>query len=493
MVFGLLRPSIRNLSRDRIMGISVETIIDRLGGSHEAARLTGVGTEAVRKWRQARVIPSKHWTAIIRATGLGLGDLQAAVGAGLEAESTEAPPPGATAALLLADGTLLWGRGFGAHTGTNIGNQIGTRTGDARPGIGEICFCTGITGYQETLTDPSFAGQIITFTFPHIGNVGVNGEDEEATNVAARGLVVHRDLTAASNWRATRGLDAWLCARGIPGICDVDTRALTLRIRDGGPQTAVLLHPEVPVFDLAAARARVRDWPGLEGMDLAREVSCTQSYEWREGIWRWGAAGVDRPSTSVARHRRVVAVDYGAKRNILRCLVSAGCDVTVVPATATAAEILSHDPDGVFLSNGPGDPQATAAYAVPAIRGVLDAGKPVFGICLGHQLLALALGARTYKLDQGHRGANQPVRDLATGRVEITSQNHGFAVDDASLPDGVRVTHVSLFDGSNEGIASDRLPAFSVQYHPEASPGPSDSVHLFDRFVALMNQSVSGA
>ncbi len=462
------------------MAISVETIIDRLGGAQEAARLAGVGTEAVRKWRQARVIPSKHWTAIIGATGLGLADLQAAaVEGGDEAELAEVAPAGATAALVLADGTLLWGRGFGAYTS------------DATHGIGEICFCTGITGYQETLTDPSYAGQIITFTFPHIGNVGVNGEDEEATNVAARGLVVHRDLTAASNWRATHGLDAWLRARGIPGICDVDTRALTLRIRDGGPQTAVLLHPEAKPFDIAAARARARDWPGLEGMDLAREVSCTQSYAWREGIWRWG--GVDPSAAPAAARRRVVAVDYGAKRNILRCLVSAGCDVTVVPATASAAEILSHDPDGVFLSNGPGDPQATAAYAVPAIRGVLDAGKPVFGICLGHQLLALALGARTYKLDQGHRGANQPVRDLATGRVEITSQNHGFAVDDASLPEGVRVTHVSLFDGSNEGIASDRWPAFSVQYHPEAGPGPSDSVHLFERFTALMDGSGSGA
>ncbi len=455
------------------MGISVETIIDRLGGAQEAARLTGVGTEAVRKWRQARVIPAKHWSAVIRATGLALADLQAAIDVHGEPEDPGSPPAGATAALLLADGTLLWGRGFGAYTGMEVG--------EGRSGIGEICFCTGITGYQETLTDASYAGQIITFTFPHIGNVGVNAEDEEATNVAARGLVVHRDLSAASNWRATHGLDAWLKARGIPGICDVDTRALTLRIRDGGPQTAVLLHPESRLFDLDAARARASGWPGLEGMDLAREVSCTQSYKWREGVWRWGGA-----AAPAAARRRVVAVDYGAKRNILRCLVSAGCEVTVVPATASAAEILSHDPDGVFLSNGPGDPQATAAYAVPAIRGVLDAGKPVFGICLGHQLLALALGASTYKLDRGHRGANQPVRDLATGRVEITSQNHGFAVDDASLPDGVRVTHVSLFDGSNEGIASDRLPAFSVQYHPEASPGPSDSAHLFDRFVALM-------
>ncbi len=455
------------------MGISIETVIEKLGGSQNAARLTGVGTEAVRKWRQARTIPPKHWPAVIRATGLGWADLQSfsdSVDSGL-VETVEAAPAGATAALVLADGSVLWGRGFGAHTTA------------AKPGLGEICFCTGLTGYQETLTDPSFAGQIITFTFPHIGNVGVNVEDEEATNIAACGVVVKQDLTAPSNWRATQGLDAWLKSRGIPGICDVDTRALTIRIRELGPQGAILVHLEKPLFDLAALRGQVRAWPGLEGMDLAREVSCTQSYAWTAGVWDWAGTGA-----RAAARKRVVAVDYGAKRNILRCLVTAGCTVTVVPATATAEEILAHEPDGVFLSNGPGDPQATAAYAVPAIRGVLDAGKPVFGICLGHQLLALALGATTYKLDQGHRGVNQPVRDLATGRVEITSQNHGFAVDDRSLPADVRITHVSLFDGSNEGIASDRLPAFSVQYHPEASPGPSDSFHLFERFVALMDR-----
>ncbi len=448
------------------MGLSVETIIERLGGAQNAARLTGVGTEAVRKWRQARSIPPKHWSAVIAATGLALGDLQAAARqAGAEACASAGPPPGATAALVLVDGDVLWGRGFGAHTAAD------------RPGIGEICFSTGLTGYQETLTDPSFAGQIITFTFPHIGNVGVNAEDKEAINIAARGLVVKQDVTEPSSWRAGRSLDAWLRARGVPGICDVDTRALTIRIRELGPQTALLAYPEDGGFDLADLRARARDWPGLEGMDLARAVSCTQSYGWTEGIWN---------RTAPAPRKRVVAVDYGAKRNILRCLVQAGCAVTVVPATATAEEILAHAPDGVFLSNGPGDPQATAEYAVPAIRGILAARTPVFGICLGHQLLALALGASTYKLEQGHRGANQPVRDLATGRVEITSQNHGFAVDDRSLPDGVRTTHVSLFDGSNEGIASDRFAAFSVQYHPEASPGPSDSSHLFDRFMAVM-------
>ncbi len=466
------------------MGISVETVIEKLGGLQNAARLTGVGTEAVRKWRQARTIPSKHWVAVIRATGLQMADLQAA---DLQAGTAEADPesdhPGrdlddavpaaATAALVLADGSVLWGRGFGAHTTA------------ASPGIGELCFCTSLTGYQETITDASFAGQIITFTFPHIGNVGVNPEDEEAVNIAARGIVVKQDLTAPSNWRATQGLDAWLKLRGIPGICDVDTRALTIRLRERGPQSAILAYPDSGAFDLASLRGQVRAWPGLEGMDLAREVSCTQSYDWRDGVWNWAAERGARAPAPAGRH--VVAVDYGAKRNILRCLVSAGCTVTVVPATATAEEILAHRPDGVFLSNGPGDPQATAAYAVPAIRGVLDAGTPVFGICLGHQLLALALGATTYKLDQGHRGANQPVRDLATGRVEITSQNHGFAVDDKNLPADVRITHVSLFDGRNEGIASDRLPAFSVQYHPEASPGPSDSFYLFERFVALID------
>ena len=456
------------------MGISVETIIERLGGPHNAARLTGVGTEAVRKWRQARTIPPKHWTAVIQATGLGLADLQAAQGDPSPSPSqtaSETAPAGATGALVLADGSVLWGRGFGAHTPREA------------PGIGELCFSTGLTGYQETLTDPSFAGQIITFTFPHIGNVGANPQDEEAINIAARGLVVRQDLTAPSNWRAAQSLDSWLATRGIPGICDIDTRALTLRIRDLGPQTAILAYPADGRFDLAALLEQARAWPGLEGMDLAREVSCTQSYSWRDGVWR-------APPVVATRH--VVAVDYGAKRNILRCLVSAGCAVTIVPATATAEEILSHRPDGVFLSNGPGDPQATASYAVPAIRGVLDADIPVFGICLGHQLLALALGARTYKLDQGHRGANQPVKNLATGRVEITSQNHGFAVDEKSLPDDVRVTHVSLFDGSNEGIASDRLPAFSVQYHPEASPGPSDSSYLFERFAGLMDSKARG-
>ena len=453
------------------MAATVDSIIDRLGGPESAARLTGVSTEAVRKWRQAEAIPSRHWTAIIAATGLTLSDLQGGLVLSPRTRIPEADdvPSGATAALVLGDGGVFWGRGFGAFT-------------SAPAPVGEVCFNTGITGYQETLTDPSYAGQIITFTFPHIGNVGTNQEDIEAATIAARGLVVKQDVTEPSNWRAAQHLDAWLRARGIAGLCGVDTRALTVRIRDGGAPTGVLAFPGDGRFDLAALRAQAAEWPGLEGMDLAREVSCRQVYAWDETRWAWP----DGAGRQTAGKHHVVAVDYGAKRNILRCLASAGCRVTVVPATATAEDILRHAPDGVFLSNGPGDPAATGEYAVPAIRGVLDAGVPLFGICLGHQLLALALGARTYKMARGHRGGNQPVKDLSSGRVEITSQNHGFAVDPETLPPTARVTHVSLFDGSNEGLACDDRPAFSVQYHPEASPGPSDSHYLFERFVGMI-------
>jgi carbamoyl-phosphate synthase small subunit len=450
------------------MSVSIEDVIELLGGAEAASRLTGVGTEAVRKWRQARAIPPKHWPLVLAATGLSLGDLEAA---GPMASSTETSvPAGATAALVLADGAVFWGAGFGANTASG------------GPVPAEICFNTGMTGYQETLTDPSYAGQVIAFTFPHIGNVGANAEDIEATTVFARGLVVQQAVTEAANWRAAQGLDAWLRAQGIAGISGVDTRALTVRIRDGGAPSGVLAYPADGRFDLAALQAAAAAWPGLEGMDLAREVSCTQSYRWDETVYAWpGGYG-----TNAAPRLHVVAVDYGAKRNILRNLASAGCRVTVVPAASTAEDILRHRPDGVFLSNGPGDPAATGIYAVPAIQGVLAAEVPIFGICLGHQLLALALGGRTYKLDRGHRGANQPVKDLVSGKVEITSQNHGFAVDDASLPEGVMVTHRSLFDGSNEGIACAGKRAFSVQYHPEASPGPSDSAHLFTRFVDMM-------
>ncbi|MDA8253944.1 MAG: glutamine-hydrolyzing carbamoyl-phosphate synthase small subunit [Rhodospirillales bacterium] len=452
------------------MAIQVDTIIARLGGPAAASRGLGVGTEALRKWRQNGVIPARHWPVLIQMLGVALADIPGAPSQETRPAMPDPtlPPEGADACLVLADGAVFWGRGFGAH-------------GAGKPA--EVCFNTGMTGYQETLTDPSYAGQIITFTFPHIGNVGANPEDLEAGTIAASGLVVKQDVTEPANWRAAQGLDGWLRAQGVAGLAGVDTRALTARIRDGGAPNGVLAYPADARFDIPALIARARDWPGLEGMDLARRVSCTQSYTWDETLWVWP----DGHGRQTAPRHHVVAVDYGAKRNILRCLAAAGCRVTVVPATATAEDILRHHPDGVFLSNGPGDPAATADYAVPAIRGVLASGKPLFGICLGHQLLALALGGRTYKLVRGHRGANQPVKDLLTGRVEITSQNHGFAVDEASLPEGVRVTHRSLFDGSNEGLACPGKRAFSVQYHPEASPGPTDSRHLFARFVAMMD------
>ncbi len=450
------------------MALSVDDIIRRLGGIEPTAELTGVSTEAVRKWRQARAIPSRHWPKLIAATGLALDSLPGA--APFATPPAEAPPAGATAALVLADGAVFWGRGFGAPTAPES------------PPAGEVCFNTGMTGYQETLTDPSYAGQIIIFTFPHIGNVGANPEDIEAATPAARGLAVRQDITAPSNWRARQPLDEWLKQHGMPGISGLDTRALTIRIRACGAPSGVLAYPADGRFDLPALAAQAAAWPGLEGMDLAREVSCTQSYEWDETRWAW-PAGFGRQGEP--RHH-VVAVDYGAKRNILRSLAAAGCRVTVVPAMATAEEILRQRPDGVFLSNGPGDPAATAAYAVPAIRDVLAAGVPLFGICLGHQLLALALGGRTFKMARGHRGANQPVKVIESGKIEITSQNHGFAVDPESLPPSARVTHVSLFDGTNEGFALTGRPVFAVQYHPEASPGPSDAHHLFRRFIQMI-------
>jgi carbamoyl-phosphate synthase small subunit len=378
-----------------------------------------------------------------------------------------APPPGATAALVLADGTVLWGRGIGA----------------AGRAIGEVCFNTSMTGYQEIMTDPSYAGQIVTFTFPHIGNVGANPEDVETGTTAARGLVLRDDITDPSNWRATRDFDDWLQSFGLIGIAGVDTRALTRRIRDAGAPTGVVIHAPDGDFDIAAALAEAEAWPGLEGMDLAKDVSCTQTYRWDQTRWELGTGygTLENPK------RKVVAIDFGAKRNILRCLASTGCDVTVVPATATAEDVLSHSPDGVFLANGPGDPAATGTYAVPTIKALLDTGLPMFGICLGHQMLALALGAQTGKMARGHRGANHPVKDLTTGKVEITSQNHGFQVLAESLPDTVEVTHVSLFDGSNEGLRLKDRPVFSVQYHPEASPGPQDSHYLFQRFVDLID------
>ncbi len=376
-------------------------------------------------------------------------------------------PARPTACLALADGTLFYGRGFGA-------------TGETQA---ELVFNTAMTGYQEILTDPSYAGQVVTFTFPHIGNVGVNDEDDEASEPVAAGMVVRWDPTEPSNWRAAGRLDDWLARRGRIGIGDVDTRRLTRAIRQQGAPHVALAHDPEGRFDIARLVAAARAWPGLVGLDLAREVTCAQSYRWDEMRWAWPAGHRRREGPGY----RVVAVDYGAKRNILRCLASAGCDVTVLPATATAQEVLALDPQGVFLSNGPGDPAATGEYAVPMIRGILEQSDlPLFGICLGHQMLALALGARTIKMNHGHHGANHPVKDLETGRVEITSMNHGFAVDSQTLPEGVIETHVSLFDGSNCGIRMADRPVFSVQYHPEASPGPQDSAYLFDRFAAAM-------
>ena len=377
-----------------------------------------------------------------------------------------------TAVLILRDGTRLEGRGIGA-------------TGSA---AGEVCFNTAMTGYQEILTDPSYAGQIITFTFPHIGNVGANDEDIETVNMAGasgvRGAVIKADVTSPSNYRAAEKLDAWLKKRGIIGIAGLDTRALTALIRDKGMADAVIAHAPDGKFDDTALQAELDAFPGLIGLDLAKEVSTTQTYRWDETRWRWneGYGRVEDPEF------HIVAIDYGAKRNILRCIADQGARVTVVPATATAEDIMAHNPDGVFLSNGPGDPAATGEYAVPTIQKVIEAGKPVFGICLGHQLLGLALGANTQKMHQGHHGANHPVKDLTTGKVEITSMNHGFAVDRDSLPAGVTETHVSLFDGSNAGLAVEGKPIFSVQYHPEASPGPHDSHYLFTRFLNLVRE-----
>ena len=372
-----------------------------------------------------------------------------------------------TACLALADGTVFYGMGFGATGQTTA----------------ELCFNTAMTGYQEIMTDPSYAGQIVTFTFPHIGNTGITDEDDESAQPVAEGMIVKWDPTTPSNWRATGDLDSWLRQRGRIGMGGLDTRRLTRAIRQQGAPHVALSHDPAGKFDIGALVAAARGFRGLVGLDLAKDVTCAQSYRWDEMRWAW-PQGYARQTAPI---HRVVAIDYGAKRNILRCLASSGCDVTVLPASASAEEVLALNPDGLFLSNGPGDPAATGAYAVPMIKGVLDrSDMPVFGICLGHQMLALALGATTIKMNHGHHGANHPVKDMETGKVEITSMNHGFTVDSQTLPAGVVETHVSLFDGSNCGIRMMDRPVFSVQYHPEASPGPQDSYYLFDRFTAAM-------
>ncbi len=382
---------------------------------------------------------------------------------------TEAPM---TARIVLADGSVIAGRGLGA-------------TGQA---VGEICFNTAITGYQEILTDPSYAGQIVTFTFPHIGNVGANADDSETSNLAARtgvrGCILRADVTEPSNYRSAEHLDRWLKARGIIAVSGIDTRALTSLIRTKGMPNAVIAHEPSATFDLASLKTKAKAWPGLDGMDLVPDVTSTQAYTWDQLRWVWdkGYARNENPEF------HVVAIDYGLKRNILRCLVSAGCRVTVLPATAKAEDVLARKPDGIFLSNGPGDPAATGKYAVPEIKKLVQSGLPLFGICLGHQILGLALGGKTTKMKQGHHGANHPVKDHATAKVEITSMNHGFAVERASLPANVEETHVSLFDGTNCGLRLKGKPVFSVQYHPEASPGPEDSHYLFTRFVNLMRE-----
>lgn len=390
--------------------------------------------------------------------------------------ATRIPAPWAddieTARLVLADGTVISGHGLGA-----VGSAVG-----------EVCFNTAITGYQEILTDPSYAGQIITFTFPHIGNIGTNGEDTETSNLAARsgvrGCVLRAAVTDPSNYRSVEHLDQWLKARGIIAITNIDTRALTARIREHGMPNGVIAHDPGGRFDLDQLKAQAKAWPGLLGTDLVPEVTSGQSYTWDETRWVWNK-GYGRQDNA---EFHVVALDYGLKRNILRCLASAGCKVTVLPATASAEEVLARKPDGVFLSNGPGDPAATGAYAVPQIQKLVETGLPMFGICLGHQMLGLAVGAKTRKMHQGHHGANHPVKDHTTGKVEITSMNHGFTVDRETLPTTVEETHVSLFDGTNCGIRLKNRPVFSVQYHPEASPGPQDSHYLFDRFVGLMRE-----
>jgi carbamoyl-phosphate synthase small subunit len=384
-----------------------------------------------------------------------------------DAKHTPAPE-NATGALVLSTGEVILGKGYGAKGAA----------------VGEVCFNTAMTGYQEIMTDPSYASQIINFTFPHIGNVGTNVEDCEAQNPHALGAIVRQDVTNPSNFRNTQDFQAWMAANGRIGLCGVDTRALTRMIRLNGAPNAVIAHFDAGQWDVSALLNMAQSWPGLDGMDLAKDVTTPQSYGWDKGLWSLSTGG-DVQGVP-AKGKKVVAIDYGIKNNILRNLSEVGCEVTVVKASSSFEEIMAHSPDGLFLSNGPGDPAATGEYAVPVIQQWLATKKPLFGICLGHQMLALAVGAKTLKMHQGHRGANHPVKRLEDGAVEITSMNHGFAVDAETLPEGARATHISLFDGSNCGFELTDQPAFSVQYHPEASPGPQDSHYLFEKFAGMM-------
>ena len=379
-----------------------------------------------------------------------------------------------TALLILEDGQIFEGQGFGAEV-------INT---------GEVCFNTSMTGYQEIMTDPSYAGQIINFTFPHIGNVGTNSIDIETDTPAALGMIARDWPTSPSNFRAGESLDAWLKKHNLPAISGIDTRALTRYIRENGAPNGVIAVNYGGKFDREALTKRARDWPGLKGMDLATEVTRDEAETWQQATWHMES---NQYAEGQSKGPKIIAFDYGCKHNILRCLTDAGCQVDVVPATTSAKDVLARNPDGLFLSNGPGDPAATASYASQTIREIAQTGLPVFGICIGHQLIAEAFGARTYKMNRGHRGANHPVKDLTTGKIEITSQNHGFAVDQASLPEDLEVTHISLFDGSVEGLRHRELPVFSVQYHPESSPGPHDSRYLFDRFTDMVKEAKNAA
>ena len=376
-----------------------------------------------------------------------------------------------TALLVLEDGQVFEGIGFGAQTTS----------------VGEVCFNTSMSGYQEIMTDPSYAGQIINFTFPHIGNIGTNDIDIETTIPSCLGMIVRNKVTSPSNWRATDKLETWLETHNLPGIAGIDTRALTQHIRDNGAPRGVICHNQAGEFDVKALQEMAKNWPGLEGMDLAKEVTRDQADSWSQGVYDLDAQAHKQGGGTF----NVVALDYGIKHNILRCLYDAGCSVTVMPANSTADEVMAQSPDGVFLSNGPGDPAATASYAGKEIAAIVDKGVPVFGICIGHQLLVLSQGGKTKKMERGHRGANHPVKDLMTGQIEITSQNHGFVVDEESLPTHLEVTHRSLFDGSVEGVRHKEKPMFCVQYHPESSPGPHDSRHLFTRFTNLMADAKS--